>query len=161
MKVYNESTGSGEYELTATAPPAAEYYEAWAALRLPAGSRGIDQDPDMDDAPNLMEFLAGTDPVAATPGTPLSMVPTGIAGMIRLHMALPSGWSQPVTVQLQRSSTMAPGTWQTLVSKSPGAPWVSSGLPSLPTAAPGGGFHFISTTGQRSYFRLHFTLATP
>lgn len=161
VKVYNESTGSGEYELTATAPPAAEYYEAWAALRLPAGSRGIDQDPDMDDAPNLMEFLAGTDPVAATPGTPLSMVPTGIAGMIRLHMALPSGWSQPVTVQLQRSSTMAPGTWQTLVSKSPGAPWVSSGLPSLPTAAPGGGFHFISTTGQRSYFRLHFTLATP
>ncbi len=153
LKVYNESSGSGEYHVRRTAPSAAELYDLWAAARLPAGSRAAEADSDSDGAPNAMEYLANTDPVISSATPPLSLL-LNAGGNPLLHLDLPDAWSRPVTVRLQSSTTLAAGSWTTLATRSAGTDWTPGG----PAPAPGGGFRFTPAAVPRSFYRLAFHL---
>lgn len=155
VRVANESPASGEYELS-VGPPLANPYADWAAANLPSLPAGAQDDPDRDGAPNLMEFLAGTDPRAPGSLPPLTPVVSPGAGQ-QIRLNLPTEWSLPVAAGLQSSPSLAEGSWTTLAIKNPGSAWTSTGGGNVPLAAPDGGFVFTLPSGPRQFYRLIFS----
>ncbi|MES2706940.1 MAG: Calx-beta domain-containing protein [Verrucomicrobiota bacterium] len=161
VRVANESAGSGEYELLVT-QPAAGPYDDWAAASLPSLPAGPQEDPDGDGAPNLMEFLAGSDPRLPASSAPvITSLNAGKAPQLQIN--LPAEWTRPVTAALQSSPSLDNGSWTTVASKAAGGPWVPSGAGgAVPEASPAadGGFLFTprSASGARQFYRLFFSL---
>ncbi|MCW1916665.1 glycosyl hydrolase [Luteolibacter sp. GHJ8] len=73
FRIYNRSLSGSEVRSLAIPLPAVVVpdpsFEAWAqAISFPEGENAADSDPDRDGAPNLLEYLQGSDPLAAGDG---------------------------------------------------------------------------------------------
>ncbi|RYD24395.1 MAG: hypothetical protein EOP88_00275 [Verrucomicrobiaceae bacterium] len=138
-------------------------YAAWAAS-LPAGVRGENDDADHDGLSNLTEFALGTSgAVADGSGSPLRIrrETTGGVGQSVLEFTRVEPFRPGVTVKLLASSTLAPGNWQTIATKSGLSAWQGTGETTEGTTAAGRKpvtIKVADTTpdGAKRFFRLQF-----
>jgi hypothetical protein len=83
FRIYNRSLSGSEVKALAVPLPAVVVpdtsFEAWAeAFAFPAGDGSAEDDPDQDGSANLLEYLHGTDPLAAgSASLPGLLVKTG------------------------------------------------------------------------------------
>ena len=156
VRVQNEASGSGEYELF-VGSPALDAYNAWMAGRVPADDDGPEQDPDRDGLPSLLEFLLNSDPsVAAIPAVRPLVAEATEPLSLRLH--LPASWERPVVAQLESTASLVDDSWTTVATKTPNGPWTSPNQ-TIPVAHPDGGFTLAVPSALPTYYRLSFSLS--
>lgn len=101
------------------APPPPDPYAAWRAAYSLSGDNALDTvDPDGDDAPNLLEYALGGDPLTpdnatSAPAPSLNPSPPHFLRLTFLRARA------DVTYEVLASSTLAPGSW-TVVATNPG-----------------------------------------
>ena len=170
VRVLSQHASSGNYMVLVDATPAspADPYEVWTAQHFgfdaPVPLTAADADPDRDGSVNLLEYATGTDPLRFTPSSAI-FTPARILGPttyldIRLH----HGLRDDVTYEIQGSTLLGDGTWETIATRSPATGW-SGPTPVVTTPQGGGSLRirltdagFAVSAGHRLYrLRVHWT----
>ena len=110
----------------------------WKQLHL--GSRGASDtaDPDFDGLPNLYEYALGTPPLSpdVSAGPPAGL--RSYAEGDFLAMDVPRDPQRnDITLVVEASSTLVPGSWTALATSRLGAPFTGPGVPDVDPATPG------------------------
>lgn len=134
-------------------------YAGWASS-LPTGLRGENDDADSDGFSNLAEFALGTSGTVADGfGTSLRIrrEVSGGTGSSVLEFSRAEPFRPGVTVKLLGSSSLAPGAWQTIATKSGLSTWQGTGEVTEGTAAGGRRPVTIRVPDSANrFFRLQF-----
>lgn len=109
-------------------------YGAWVAGHGLTGADAAESaDPDRDGVPNSSEYLLGGNPSIPDP---VSLIPSISAN--ELKVTFNRRPASDATLRLQSSSTLAPGSWQTIAQSPPGLSLM--GNPQISETITAGGF---------------------
>ena len=154
VETYSEVTLTGTTE---TAPP---FVETTSGISNPY-ARGANDDPDRDGRTNLEEHAVGTDPSVAG-GSAVVDVRDGAEELnVDVCLRLPANLPGDVRYELQRRSSLLE-PWTTVATATAAEPWTGMQPGEV---KPDGADYFMhifdQTEGERSFYRVRFSLITP
>lgn len=132
----------------------------WKQLHF--GSRGVSDtaDPDADGLPNLYEYALGTSPLSpdVSAGPPAGLRSYAEGDFMAMEV-LRDPARDDITLVVEASSSLAPGSWAALATSLRGGPFTGPGLPDSDPATPGVRRVLVrdttpSSLGGRRFLRL-------
>ena len=151
------------------------YLKVWPKVRLSAyeqwifdhagstadvnGVLAFDADFDADGLPNGYEYILGLDPRVSDTDSPRKLNFQLMEDRATLSLTLAASYMASVTIRLQSSDTLEPGSWSTIATRDPSTGW--SG-PAAVTEVPAGGtfaVEIVDPTASPSgrFYRLSMT----
>lgn len=134
-----------------------------AELLDPALS-GFAADIDLDGLANGLEYLLGSDPRTTSSDRSPVPAPDGTGSRLELTFVMPELPGADLMIEVQASTTLAPGSWRAIATKSGTAPW--GGAATVTVVPLGGGKVQVTiedpaliSDGPRRFLRVAASLA--